>query len=869
MGIAEYGSDVEIEGAERALGPGRPRLVDRVERIGRLAPEEVLDRFLAWIDELGLEPYPAQEQALLEIASGRHVILNTPTGSGKSLVAVGLHFQAMCEGARSFYTSPIKALVSEKFFALCEDFGPENVGMLTGDASINPAAPIVCCTAEVLANMALRQGEALRAPYVVMDEFHYYADPARGMAWQIPLLVLPHTRFLLMSATLGDMTQIRLDLERRTGRAVALVDSAERPVPLDFEYRETLLHETVEYLLETRRAPIYIVSFTQREAADLAQSLTSLDVCSREDRQRIAEALGDFPFDTQYGKVMQRFVRAGIGVHHAGLLPRYRLLVEQLAQQGLLRVVSGTDTLGVGVNIPIRTVLFTKLAKFDGKRVGLLSVREFKQIAGRAGRKGFDERGSVVCQAPEHVIEALRRKKKSEGKRGGKVSRGAPRRPAKGEVTWSHETFDRLIHRPPEALVSRFAVTHGMVVNLLRREEESKDPSRGYRALIELIDASHEPDRRKRGLRRDSARLVRGLRRAGIVCVVRDEASGRRRLVVSGELQWDFSLHHTLSIYLIEAISCLDRNASDYALVVLSLVEAVLEDPRAILFAQVNVAKRELMAKLKAEGVPFEERIRLLDDVTPPQPDLETIHSTFAFFVEKHPWVRDEDLRPKSIVREIYEGYYSFDHYVRFYQLQRVEGLLLRYLSQVYTTLDQSVPEAAKTDELWEMQAFLRAMIERVDSSLVQEWEHLLHPERRRGGRVAEERPKYDLARDERGLRARIRAEAHRLVRALADADYEEAARCVRADPEDSWDPERFAAALAPFHADHERIVFGERARHSEFTRIERTGERRWRVTQTLLDPADENFWYFRADIDLRTELEPVGPILRLEQIGS
>ena len=511
-------------------------LGELAQPIGGLAPDQILARFVGWSEAQGLRPYPAQEEAFLELLEGKHVVLATPTGSGKSLVAQLLHFKALCEGKRSFYTSPIKALVSEKFFALCNAFSPANVGMLTGDASINPGAPIVCCTAEVLANMALRRGAALQVPYAVLDEFHFYSDPSRGWAWQVPLLVLPDTTFLLMSATLGDTTSIRNDLAKRTGRPVALVASSERPVPLDFAYCETPLHETVADLLEAGKAPIYVVSFTQREAAELAQSLTSVTVATRAERDQIAAALGDFAFDSPYGKELARLIRAGIGIHHAGLLPKYRLLVEQLSQQGLLKIISGTDTLGVGVNIPIRTVLFTKLAKFDGRRVGPLSVREFRQIAGRAGRKGFDERGSVVCQAPEHVIE----NKRMRARAGGKKKREVTKKPPPGFVGWNEETFERLIEKPPEPLASRFRVTHGMLVLLLRQGEEDPDPRRGWRLVAELIGTSHEDERHKRRLLRSAAQLFRGLRAADIVRIERDRdrppARARRRRPAVGFL---------------------------------------------------------------------------------------------------------------------------------------------------------------------------------------------------------------------------------------------------------------------------------------------------------------------------------------------
>src|SRR4029453_9298790 len=428
-----------------------------------------------------------------------------------SLVALGLHFEALCRGKRSFYTAPVKALVNEKFFALCDTFGPENVGMLTGDASINWAAPIVCATQEVLANIVLHQGTRTDAPYVVMDEFHFYADRDRGWAWQVPLLALERTTFLLMSATLGNTAAIEEKLAALTGRAVAHVHRDERPVPLDYKWRETPLHESVEALLEQGRAPIYVVSFTQREAAEVAAALTSAKVATREQRERIATALEGTRFDTPFGKELKRTIGHGVGLHHAGLLPKYRLLVEQLAQQGLLRVVSGTDTLGVGVNIPIRTVLFTGLAKYDGERVRVLSMRDFKQIAGRAGRKGFDERGSVACQAPEHVT-ANKAAAEREA-RGGK--RQPKRTPPPGFVSWMREQFEQLVAKPPETLVSSFKISHGMILALLQRDADLVGRRGGYGALGELIERCHESPARKRKLRRDAAARFRSLRSAG------------------------------------------------------------------------------------------------------------------------------------------------------------------------------------------------------------------------------------------------------------------------------------------------------------------------------------------------------------------
>ena len=224
--------------------------------------DEALELFLGWVESRGIELWPHQEEALLDLAAGDNLILGTPTGSGKSMVALGLAFMSVCTDRRSYYTAPIKALVSEKFFDFVELFGKENVGMITGDASINADAPIICCTAEILANQALREGEKCDVGCVAMDEFHFYADPDRGWAWQVPLLTLPHTQFLLMSATLGDTTAIAASLEEHTGRTVDVLADAPRPVPLSYEFVDTALEGTVELALRKGEAPP--TSFTSR-----------------------------------------------------------------------------------------------------------------------------------------------------------------------------------------------------------------------------------------------------------------------------------------------------------------------------------------------------------------------------------------------------------------------------------------------------------------------------------------------------------------------------------------------------------------------------------------------------------------------------
>ena len=662
-------------------------------------PDAVLDRFLAVVAERGLRPYPEQEEAMLELFSGRNVILGTPTGSGKSLVAAAFHFKALCAGERSVYTCPIKALVNEKFLSLCRDFGPENVGMMTGDASVNPRAPVLCCTAEILANISLAHGAQSAFRAVIMDEFHYYSDLERGYAWQVPLLTMPQARFLLMSATLGDTEFFERELERLTGVPAVTVRSDVRPVPLEFEYSERPLTEQIEALLAGGRAPAYLVHFTQRDAAEAAQNLMSLDVCTREEKAALAAALERVRFNSPYGREMKRWLRHGIGVHHAGLLPKYRVLVETLAQQGRLKLICGTDTLGVGINVPIRTVVFTQLWKYDGRKAAILSVRDFRQIAGRAGRKGFDDRGYVVAQAPEHVVENKRAGEKAAGD-ARKQRKLVKRRPPDGFVGWDIKTFEKLRTAPMETLVSRFEVTHGMLLLMLSRDAD------GCRAMRQLITDCHETPHRKRLLRHRAWQLFRSLLDRNIVAWIPPEPSGRK-LRVNVELQDDFSLHQALSLYLIDTLPLLDRASADYPFDVLTLCEAIVEDPDQILRKQVDRLKTDKMAEMRAAGVPYEERMAKLDEIEPPKPLREFLYETFNQFAAAHPWVAEENIRPKSIAREMYERYLSFAEYIRAYGLERSEGLLLRHLSQVWKVLAQTVPDGAKTDDVVEMEDLL------------------------------------------------------------------------------------------------------------------------------------------------------------------
>jgi superfamily II RNA helicase len=827
-----------------------------------LAADAILDRFVGWASESGLTLYEHQEEGILQLLDGVHLVLSTPTGSGKSLVATFLHFKAMAEGKRSFYTCPIKALVNEKFFDLCRLFGPENVGMMTGDAAVNRDAPIICCTAEILMNLAVRDGNK-GIDAVVMDEFHYYGDKERGVAWQVPLISLESTTFLLMSATLGDTTAIEEAIALRTGRKVARIQAAVRPVPLEFEYRETPLHETLEDLVNSRRAPVYLVNFTQRAAAEQAQNLMSANFSSKEEKGRIAEALQGFRFDSPFGKEIQRFLRHGVGLHHGGLLPKYRLLVEKLAQVGFLKVVSGTDTLGMGVNIPIRTVLFTQLCKYDGEKTAILSARDFHQISGRAGRKGFDDKGFVVAQAPEHIVENKRLAEKAAA--GKKVVKKQP--PTKGYVPWDRSTFERLIVKVPEPLESRFEPTFALVVSLLQCETTHRGG--GYGRLVELIGHSHGNDYTRCKHRRTAAQRFRTLRHAGLLELSMIDGYAGRYVRPAPGLQRDFSLFHTLALYLLDTLPRIPRDRETYALDLLSMVESIQEDPDVILWKQLDKARGAAVAEMKMRGIEYDERMAELEKVEYPKPNRDFVYATFNDFAAKHPWVGAENIRPKSVAREMVERFMTFADYVREYELQRSEGLLLRYLSESYKTLAQTVPETYRDEAVDDILAFLRATVRGVDSSLIDEWERMRDPGYTALPQAAPERPlpPPPIWANERAFKARIRSDLHRLLVAVARKDWATAQEAIW-DPAGAWTAAALEAALAPWFAEHPRIDVTPAARRPDRTQIAAAGERRWEATQQIVDEEGEADWALFCEIALAEPRDPDRPLVSLVRIG-
>ncbi|OCB59060.1 DEAD/DEAH box helicase [Mycobacterium vulneris] len=813
--------------------------------------------FAGWAEANGTALYPAQEEALIELVSGANVILATPTGSGKSLVATGAIYAALAADRVSFYTAPIKALVSEKFFALCDVFGADNVGMLTGDASVNADAPIIACTAEILANLALREGSDADIGLVVMDEFHFYGDPDRGWAWQVPLLELPKAQFLLMSATLGDVTFLREDLTRRTGRPTALVAGAERPVPLFFSYATTAMHETIADLLDTKQAPIYVVHFTQASALERAQALMSVNVCTKEEKAAIADMIGGFRFSTTFGTTLSRLVRHGIGVHHAGMLPKYRRLVEQLAQAGLLKVICGTDTLGVGINVPIRTVVFSALSKYDGTRMRLLNAREFHQIAGRAGRAGYDTAGTVVVQAPDHEVENLKQFAKvadDPKKRRKLVRRKAP----EGMVPWGENTMNRLIDAAPEALTSNMRVSTAMILDVVDR------PGDPFEAMRRLLTDNHEPRKRQLKHIREAVGIARSLLQAGVIERLDTPEPDGRRYRLTVDLPPDFALNQPLSTFALAAVDVLDPESESYALDVVSVIEATLEDPRQILAAQLNKARGEAVAQMKADGIEYDERIELLDEVTYPKPLQELLEHTYEVYRQTNPWAADGHLSPKSVVREMWERALTFREYISVYGLTRSEGAVLRYLSDAFKALRSGVPAAARTEQLADIVEWLGELVRQVDSSLLDEWEQLTSPDQPHDVPVAVPARPRPLTGNERAFTAMVRNALFRRVELFARARWDELGAL---DAASGWTAERWADAGEAYFDEHTEVGTGADARGPALLIFDRQPQV-WRIRQILEDPAGDHDWGFDVEVDLDASDEEGAAVLRIVDVG-
>ncbi|OKL49366.1 DEAD/DEAH box helicase [Boudabousia marimammalium] len=876
--------------------PALNLLLDELEDQGKLDDATaVYDAFENWAAQTGRPLYPHQAEAALEIFSSQHVIAATPTGSGKSMIALAAHLHALAQGERSYYTAPLKALVSEKFFDLVTLFGASNVGMITGDISLNSEAPIICCTAEILANQSLREGKDLDVGNVVMDEFHYYSDPQRGWAWQVPLLEIPHAQMILMSATLGDVTFFVKDLEARSGRKVAVITGAQRPVPLEMEYSTEATDALLERLIGQGKYPVYLVHFSQKDAVSAARALVSANLIDKAARERVAEELKDVKFGPGFGKILSTLLRHGIGVHHAGMLPRYRRLVERLAQAGVLAVISGTDTLGVGINVPIRTVVMTALTKFDGSAERHLSAREFHQIAGRAGRAGFDTIGYVEVQAPPHVIENAKALAKAQGdaKKIKKITRKAA---PEGRVNWTESTFDRLREAQPEPLASNFSFTHSMFLSVLERAGDPEEH------LLWLARNNHDPETSRNLHLRRLGQIYQSLLTGEVieyVSVAQAEDEGTPRLRMRGEMQAQFALNQSLSPFALAALDLLNPEDPDYALDVISIIEATLDDPRPLLYAQQRKEKDRAVASMKAEGLDYEARMEALEDVTWPQPLADLLEPAFEMFAQTNPWVQDLRPSPKSVVRFMVENAMTFTELISRFDIAMAEGVLLRYLTDAYRALRQVLPPEVKTEEIESIIDWLGKLVRAVDASLLDEWEQLNavsgnasgNEESAARNRIesavelpfgADENGQIPFSRNPHAARTAVRNRVFQIVELMAQDNVERLARLGLT----GWDEDRWDHVLERYWAEYDSIATDQAARAGELIsfNLSPTEEdldlipeapsqidlpkRAMLVEQVIDDPAEEHAWALWALVDLDASDEANAPRFNLLSVA-
>ncbi len=483
--------------------------------------------------------------------------------------------------------------------------------------------------------------------------------------------------------------------------------------------------------------------------------------------------------------------------------------------------------------------MLTGLTKYDGTRQRMLKAREFHQIAGRAGRAGYDTVGAVVVQAPDHVVENHKALAKAgdDPKKQRKVQR---KKPPEGFVNWTEETFDRLVAAEPEPLVSRMRVSHSMLLNVIAREGDA------FEAMRRLLRDNHEESRQQLRLVRRAIAIYRSLLTAGVVeRIDPPEESGRMVRLVE-DLQLDFALNQPLSTYALATFDTLDPEVPTYPLDVVSVLEATLEDPRPVLSAQMHKAKGEAVGEMKADGIEYDERMELLEDISWPKPLLELLEATYEIYRGRHPWIGESALSPKSVVRDMYERAMTFGEYVAFYGLTRSEGLVLRYLTDAYRALRQTVPDSVKTDELVDIIEWIGEVVRQTDSSLLDEWEQLTDPNRPDdvAPEVVPAQPKAITA-NERAFRVLVRNAMFRRVELAARGRWAELGELA-----DDLDADAWQEAVEPYFEEHEVIGTGPDARGPHMLLIEKEPTR-WLVQQIIDDPAGDHDWRIIAEVDL------------------
>jgi superfamily II RNA helicase len=478
-------------------------------------------------------------------------------------------------------------------------------------------------------------------------------------------------------------------------------------------------------------------------------------------------------------------------------------------------------------------------------------------VAGRAGRAGYDTAGTVVVQAPDHDVEneRLRRKAGDDEK---KLRRIVKKKAPDGFVSWGEPTFDRLVAAAPEPLTSSFRVSHAMLLNVIAR------PGDPFTAMRHLLEENDEPRAAQLNHIKRAIAIYRALLAGGVVQRIDPPGPDGRTVALTIDLQPDFALNQPLSPFAVASLELLDRDSPTYALDALSVLESTLEDPRQVLSAQRNKARGEAVAAMKAEGIEYDERMELLEDVTYPQPLMELLTAAYETYRKGHPWVADYELKPKSVARDMSERAMTFTEYVGHYQLARSEGLVLRYLADSYKALKQTVPDSMRTEELRDLTEWLGELVRQVDSSLLDEWERLASPEvvEVEGVRLIDEKPPA-VTSNVRAFRVLVRNAMFRRVELAALRRYD---LLGELDAESGFDADAWAEAMAGYYADHDVLQTGGDARGPALIVItEEPG--RWLVRQIFDDPAGDHDWGISAVVDLAASDEVGAAAVTLTEV--
>ena len=689
----------------------------------------------------GLEPYPVQEQAITKIFAGESMLVTVPTGTGKTLMAKAALHLALGRGQRAVYTTPLRALTEQKYRELCADFGDGYVGFATGDYKVNRDAPIQVEVAEILWNRIVADKHVSPAEIVVMDEGHYFNDPERGYVWEQAIIGLdPRVQLIILSATIGRPEQFChwVELTRRV--PLALVESRERKIPLVHEFREEMLIETVRELAHSGDVPAIIFVFGREQCFEVARLLKSCRRFTTDEEKLKVEAMCDAALlASGAAKEIKPLLSHGIGIHHAGILPRYKALVEQLALERLIKFVVSTETIAAGINLPARTVVFPSLRKFIKKVPRIVTAAEYHQMAGRAGRPQFDDKGLAITLAPEEIVSDLKKELKDARKSGpdheAKVKKTVYNRAhaqRKGELIWTPEVHAELVRGEPAELRSKTKITAEQVLAIglpdlmqavlpggavksetdqrMADAEASLPPSMRL-DIVTVIDNLLLTERERKELHKTLAQLVENLRAIGVL-----DEHGKQ---VGGQMIRELQGMDGLFIFYV-----LFNHQLDYV-ELRELVEYLIDHDiiQRHLDRKGEDEKREWMrTKIRElrEGNPqvsWEDVEALWEKEHPRElTKVELIHQELSSKLP-HPELHGGK-KPKTIWATLEESGLPFLEFVEKHHLEHEEGNLFSYLVRVMN-FARKLGDASKLSELEDMAERVQRILAHVDVRLV------------------------------------------------------------------------------------------------------------------------------------------------------